>query len=202
MFATVVLGEIEPSRRTQALLLLALAPACLINVMGGQNGFLSAALFLGGVLNIDRRPVLAGVLIGLLIYKPHLGVVLPFALVALGAWRVIAAAAVTAVVLVAASVAVFGLDAWAQYLSATGAFQANVLTEFKGFYITMMVSVFACLRVLGIAYAGGMSHADAMAMQAVVSVAAIVGATWAVRQVADPCVRAFILLTAALLATP
>ena len=78
-------------------------PACPINAIGGQNGFLSAALFLGGVLNIDRRPILSGVLIGLLTFKPHLGVVLPFALVALGAWRVIASAAVTALALFAAA---------------------------------------------------------------------------------------------------
>ena len=58
IFAAIVLAEVEPARRRQALLLLALTPACLINIIGGQNGFLSAALFLGGVLNIDRRPIL------------------------------------------------------------------------------------------------------------------------------------------------
>ena len=56
--------------------------------------------------------MLAGILFGLLTYKPHLGVVVPFALLALGAWRTIAAATVTAILLIAASVAMFGLDAW------------------------------------------------------------------------------------------
>ncbi len=195
-FAAVVLSQIEPSRRLHALVLLAIAPVCLINAISGQNGFLSAALFLGGILNIERRPILAGVLFGLLTFKPHLGVVLPFALVALGAWRVILAAAATAIALVAASTALFGLDAWVQYVSQTSAFQIGLLQQIKGFYANMMVSVLACLRFAGVSYA------NAMAVQVVVSVAAIAGATWAVRRVSDACVRAFILVIATLLATP
>jgi alpha-1,2-mannosyltransferase len=196
VFALVVVREIEPSRRLPALMLLALAPACLLNTIGGQNGFLSAALLLGGVLYIDRRPILAGVLIGLLTFKPHLGVVLPFALLALRAWRVIASAAVTALALVASSAAVFGLDAWAKYLTATSAFQTSLLQHFEGFYTTMMVSVLACLR------AAGMSYASAISAQALVSVATIAGAVWAVRHATDPCARAFILVTATMLSTP
>ena len=132
IFAAIVLAEVEPDRRRQALLLLALTPACLINAIGGQNGFLSAALFLGGVLNIDRRPILAGVLIGLLTFKPHLGIVLPFALVALGAWRVIASAAVTALALVAVSTAIFGLDAWRDYFAVVGPYQTELLRQLRG----------------------------------------------------------------------
>lgn len=196
VFAAVVLAEVDRSRRLPALALLALAPACLINTVGGQNGFLSAALFLGGVLNIDRRPVLAGVLIGMLTFKPHLGLVLPFALLALGAWRVIASAAVTAIALVAVSAAIFGLDAWGQYLSLTSTYQTGLLQRFQGFYTNMMVSVLACLRL------AGLSYASAMAAQAAVAIGAIAGAVWAVRQVGDPCGRAFILVTATLLATP
>jgi Glycosyltransferase family 87 len=127
VFAAVVLAEVEPARRTQALMLLALTPACLINTIGGQNGFLSAALFLGGVLNIDRRPILSGVLIGLLTFKPHLGIVLPFALVALGAWHVIASAAVTALVLFGVATAIFGLDAWRDYFAAVSPYQTELL---------------------------------------------------------------------------
>ncbi len=48
-------------------------PAVLCNFIDGQNGFLSAALFGGTLLLLPRRPLLAGVLLGLLTYKPHLG---------------------------------------------------------------------------------------------------------------------------------
>jgi len=196
VFSIVVVREVEPSRRLLALALLTVAPACLLNTIGGQNGFLSAALFLSGVLYIDRRPMLAGMLIGLLTFKPHLGVVLPFALLALSAWRVIVSAVVTSVILFLASVAVFGSGAWAKYFTSTSAFQTSLLEQFSGFYTTMMVSVLACLR------AGGIPYDKAMSIQMAVSVVAIVGAVWAVRQVTDPCYRTFILVTATLLATP
>ena len=64
-------------------LLIALAfPAVFVNIGHGQNGFLTAAL-LGGALHLlDRRPWLAGVLIGLLAYKPQFGVLIPVALLA------------------------------------------------------------------------------------------------------------------------
>jgi hypothetical protein len=196
IFAAIVLAEIEPARRLQALLLLALTPACLINTIGGQNGFLSAALFLGGVLNIDRRPILSGVLIGLLTFKPHLGIVLPFALVALGAWRVIASAAITALALFAISTAMFGLDAWRDYVAVVGAYQTELLRQFEGFYTTMMVSVLASGRQLGLSYS------VALGIQVIVSLGVIALACWAARRIADPCARAFLLATATLLATP
>jgi Glycosyltransferase family 87 len=196
IFAAVVLSEVGPERRPQALLLLALTPACLINVVGGQNGFLSAALFLGGVLNIDRRPILSGVLIGLLTFKPHLGLVLPFALVALGAWRVIASAAVTALALFLASTAMFGLDAWQEYFSVVGAYQIGLLRHFEGFYTYMMVSVLASLRMAGLPYT------ISLVIQVLVALSVIAASCWAVRRIADPCGRAFVLAAAALLCTP
>jgi hypothetical protein len=51
-----------------------------VNAMSGQNGFLTTALLGGGLLLLESRPVLAGALIGLLTVKPHLGLLLPFAL--------------------------------------------------------------------------------------------------------------------------
>jgi hypothetical protein len=78
-------------------LLVALAfPAVFVNIGHGQNGFLTAAL-LGGALHLlDRGPWLAGVLIGLLAYKPQFGVLIPVALLAGGRWNTIGAAAAVA----------------------------------------------------------------------------------------------------------
>ena len=64
-------------------LLLALAfPAVLINIGHGQNGFLTAALLGGALVVLDRRPLVAGILIGLLVYKPQFGLMIPLALLA------------------------------------------------------------------------------------------------------------------------
>ena len=70
------------------------------SVLIGQNGFFLAALLIGGLINLDRRPLLAGMLFGILTIKPQLGLLLPVMLVLTGRWRVIAAAAATTLVLV------------------------------------------------------------------------------------------------------
>ena len=53
----------------------------------GQNAFLTASLFGGFTVLIGRRPGWAGILLGLLCYKPHFGLHAPIGLVAAGQWR-------------------------------------------------------------------------------------------------------------------
>lgn len=195
-FAAVVVAELDRAARVQAALVLLFAPACLINIVGGQNGFLSAALFLGGILAIDRRPVVAGILFGLLTFKPHLGLLLPFVLIALGAWRVIASATATAGLLVLISAAMFGIEPWQRYLEVTSAFQVLLLERFHGFYTFMMASVLAAGRTLGLSYA------VALGLQVAIAVPVLVLTCFAVRKTADPCRRALLLASAAPLVTP
>ncbi|HWX83652.1 MAG TPA: glycosyltransferase family 87 protein [Xanthobacteraceae bacterium] len=113
-----ILKAFAPERGTGASadplwLLLALAfPAVLINVGHGHNGFLTAALLGGGLVVLDRRPLLAGILFGLMAYKPQFGLMIPIALAAGGYWRSFAAAAVTAVLLTLMTTLVFGLQVW------------------------------------------------------------------------------------------
>ena len=93
-----------------------IAPATGITLISGQTGFLSGALMVGGLRLLPTRPALAGVLFGLLTYKPQLGVLVPVALVALRAWRAILAAAGTLLVCVAVSSLVYGLSLWGLWL--------------------------------------------------------------------------------------
>ena len=94
-------------------LLLALTfPAVLINVGHGHNGFLTAALLGGGLVILDRRPLAAGILFGLMAYKPQFGLMIPIALAAGGYWRTFAAAAATAVLLTLVTTLVFGVQVW------------------------------------------------------------------------------------------
>jgi alpha-1,2-mannosyltransferase len=94
-------------------LLLALAfPAVLINVGHGHNGFLTAALLGGGLVILDRRPLVAGILFGLMAYKPQFGLMIPIALAAGGYWRTFIAAAATAVMLTVVTTLVFGVQVW------------------------------------------------------------------------------------------
>jgi glycosyl transferase family 87 len=92
---------------------LALAfPALFYNFVIGQNGCLTAALVGGTLLFIPTRPILAGICLGLLTYKPQYGPLFPLVLIATGQWRVIFSAAATALALAAASWVAFGSDAW------------------------------------------------------------------------------------------
>ena len=132
----------------RGVLLLALAtPAVLINAVGGQNGCWTATLLGGGLSLVERRPYLAGSLFGMMIYKPHLAVLLPVALIAGRQWRTIAAAAVTAGVLLGLSWLVFGPELWAHYLRNLAALRHAVLEVDIS---PRMVSVFIAARSLGI----------------------------------------------------
>jgi hypothetical protein len=79
--------------RRDALLLL-LAPSTTANIIFGQNGFLTTALLVGAIAIVDRRPLAAGALFGLLTIKPQLGLLVPLLLALSGRWRVLAAAGI------------------------------------------------------------------------------------------------------------
>ena len=83
-------------------------PAVFVNVTHGHNGFITAALLGGALLVLDRRPLLAGVLLGCLAYKPQFGLLIPLVLVATGRWRTIAAAAATVLAIAGLTWIAFG----------------------------------------------------------------------------------------------
>jgi arabinofuranan 3-O-arabinosyltransferase len=131
----------------RGVLLFALAtPAVLINAVGGQNGCWTAALLGGGLSLLERRPYLAGAILGLMIYKPHLALLLPVALIAGRQWRAIAAAAVSAGMLLGLSTLLFGPDLWADYLRNLAALR-HVALEID--LSPRMVSEFIAARSLG-----------------------------------------------------
>jgi alpha-1,2-mannosyltransferase len=121
-------------------------PAVFANAAHGQNGFLSAALIGGGLLTIDKRPALAGVLFGAMAFKPHLALVIPFALVFARRWTTLIVAAATGAAFAAASLAAFGIPAWEGFFAdapfARSALENNLVGDEK------MQSVFAAVRLL------------------------------------------------------
>ncbi len=132
---------------SDGMLCLVASGAVWINLMHGQNGFLTAVLAGGAMLMLERRPVLAGVCVGLLAIKPHLAVFFPLALMAAGAWRAFAAAALTAAIFVAASALALGIDTFSAF-HASLAF-ANQRVEAGDLPLFKMPSVFAAVRLLG-----------------------------------------------------
>lgn len=94
------------------------SPSAFIAFTTGQNGFLTAALLILAARDPKQRPLVAGVAAGLLTMKPHLGLLIPVAYLACGAWRAIGVAALTAGALAALSVAAYGAETWTAFFTA------------------------------------------------------------------------------------
>lgn len=171
-------------------------PSVFDNIYHVQNGFLSAALLLGGLALRMERPVLAGVLIGCLTIKPQLGVLLPLLLLVEKRWLVIASATLTAAALVLLSAVLFGWESWHGYLTQTLPYQSRVMTDFTGIFLGMMPTVFGALRVLEV------DPQIALSVHAVVAVLAVGGAGWALCQCQDPARRAALAIMTTLVAVP
>ena len=176
--------------------LVALAfPAVFINIGHGQNGFLTAAL-LGGALHLlDRRPWLAGVLIGLLAYKPQFAALIPIALVAGGRWSTIGAAAATVAALVAISLATLGAGVWHAFADSM-TFTRTVVLEQGDTGWEKIQSVFSAARMWGAGV-----H-TAYAIQAVLTLTLAASLAWLWHSDAAFELKAAALAAGSLLATP
>ncbi len=143
-------------------------PAVFLTATHGQNAFLTAALMGGGILLWDRRPILAGILLGCLVLKPHLAVAVPFALLAAGRWKVLASAGLTALALAALSWALLGEDTWHAFLGSTALARAALETGLVEH--AKMQSVFAAARMLGAGIAVSYAIQIAAALAAIACV--------------------------------
>src|ERR1700722_15992545 len=177
-------------------LLVALAfPAVFVNIGHGQNGFLTAAL-LGSALHwLDRRPWLAGILIGLLAYKPQFGVLIPIALVAGGRWHTIGTAAATVAALVAISLGTLGNGVWHAFVDSM-TFTQTVVLEQGDTGWEKIQSVFSAARMWGAGIHTAYAIQTALALMLAASLA------WLWQSDAAFELKAAALATASLLATP
>lgn len=121
--------------------------AVYLNVLHGQNGLLSAALLGIGLLSLCHRPLLAGIVIGALCYKPQLGISIGLLLILGGQWRAVGGAALSVAVLCAASAAVLGLDVWRVFIEQGGS--ARMVLEGDGGPLDKIASVYSLVRKLG-----------------------------------------------------
>ena len=181
--------------RPGTLLIATAFPAVFVNIGHGQNGFLTAAL-LGGALHwLDRRPWLAGVLIGLLAYKPQFGVLIPVALLAGGRWSSIAAAAATVATLLAVSFVTLGGDVWHAFADSM-TFTQTVVLEQGSTGWEKIQSVFSAVRMWG----AGVQLAYAVQIALALMLATSLGWLWQSDAAFE--LKASALATASLLATP
>ncbi len=188
------------ARRSSAIVLVLASPFTGWNFLGGQNGFLTASLIGASLHFLETRPVLAGVFIGCLSYKPQFGMLFPVALAAGNHWKAFRSAAATVALLVGVTIAGFGTDVWSAFPRGLGAHSAVILSA-EPDNVPMLLSgrlqtVYGTIRTLH------GSAALALIAQAVTTtgLAVIVWRFWRTR--ARYALKAATLSIAALMATP
>lgn len=174
-------------------LLIALSPAVMLSALFGQNGALTAALLLSALALSGERPLLAGLLAGLLTIKPHLGILIPFAFLAAGNWRAFLSAAVTASVMVMLTAALFGADIWSLFMARTGPLMAAILeAPYPQHYHANAMTFFILGRWLGLTVVAS------YALQAVFTILAIAATLWLWRPENAVSLQARVVMTALL----
>jgi alpha-1,2-mannosyltransferase len=180
----------------ERLLFLAVAPGVAVCVFFGQNGFYTAALLIGGLLSLDRRPVLAGVLFGILTVKPQLGLLLPIVLLLERRWVTIASTVMTIAFLFVVTAMLFGLDVWLDYWHKIVPQQMWLTENAGGLMFSLVSSLFFGARLihlpLGVAWA--IQYAGTA-----FAFAAVVWTYWKRR---DPQLSLALFVTATFLFTP
>jgi arabinofuranan 3-O-arabinosyltransferase len=182
--------------RLFGLLLAAAFPVVLTNTLVGQNGFLTASLIGGTLVLLPRRPVLSGICLGLLSYKPQYGLLFPLVLIAASQWRVFVTAAVVAATLAALSWFAFGTESWQALVHWMPMFNQAFLVEGRAPWGKMQ-SIFALTR-----YFDG-PESVAWTLQWIMSgtVAILVALLWRSHKVQYP-LKAAALAAGTLLVTP
>ena len=170
------------------------APVVLICLTHGHNGFLTAALLGGGLLLLGRRPLLAGLLFGCLVYKPQFALVVPLLLLAGGHARAIAGALASAAILVGATLVIWGWPAWQAFLDSLPLTRQIVIEQGETGWHKIQ-SLFAMVRMWG----GPLPLA--YAVQGAATLAAMGAVLWLGRA-GRPNLRNAAVCAAAMLSTP
>lgn len=151
----------------------AVSPAVVTSAFFGQNGALTAALLVSSLALSSPRPVLAGILAGLLTIKPHLGLLLPFVFLASANWRAFLSAAVTAGAMIVLTGLAFGFEVWPLFYEKTRPLMAAILeAPYPQTYHANALTFFIMGRSLGLPVNG------AYLFQAIFSVASILSVIW------------------------
>ncbi len=172
-------------------------PGVYINLLAGQNGFITTALLASGLLLLDESPIAAGMFFAALSYKPQFFVLIPLVLLVGRYWKALAATVVSAGVYAGLSLAAFGLEPWLEFLRGLGLARAFILESDTNRWTGVMHTVFSMVRL----YGGGAK--TAYALQTGVGLAAIMILAWIwSRRPLSLAVRGAALVSVLFLASP
>jgi hypothetical protein len=123
------------------------SPLSAMTLANGQNAFLTAGLLSAGLALLKRRPVLAGMLLAGLSFKPQLALVIVPLLLLTGNWRAVIAATGTIALLSGISLVLWGPQSWLAFLHASGV--ARFLLETGDYGLEKSASLFSMMRQWG-----------------------------------------------------
>jgi hypothetical protein len=186
-------GSFKGSRL--AWLVVAGLPCVFVPAVFGQNSLLTAGIAVFALHWLHRKPVLAGLCIGLLAIKPQMALLFPLVLIATRAWRALAAAAFSAALFSALSVLVCGVQSLHLFLVNTGIARETLLEHRRSYWLASPTT-FAVLRD------GGAPVIAAYAAQACVALIAATAAWYVWRNSRDTRLRAASFTVATLLSNP
>lgn len=130
--------------------LVLVSPAALFGIMSGQFACFAAAIVLAVLRWRESRPVLAGMLLGLLMVKPQIALLFPILFLVTRNWRAFVAAALSCLMMVGLVALFWGVDVWHAYVAAGIANQSLVLSDPEHLAGPFMPTLFMNLRVVGV----------------------------------------------------
>ena len=157
--------------RRDAWLFVLAAPVTLVCLAHGHNGFLTALLLGGGLILLDRKPFLAGLLLGCLVYKPQFALVIPLLLLVTRQWRAILGAALSSLALIGLTLAIWGWQVWQAFIDSLPLTRAVIIEQGNTGWEKIM-SPFSAARSWGVAIG------PAYIVQGAFTLAAIAATLW------------------------
>jgi hypothetical protein len=169
-------------------------PASYLAAAHAQNGFLTGALLAGAVLALRRSPWLCGVLLGMLVIKPHLALIAPFWLLARGEWKAIAGGGAGAAGMILLSLALYGPASWLAYPQV---FEVSrvLMAQGPGEFWLRMTTPYAALRYWA-------SPEAAMVVQGAITLALLAVTMVFARRTRDGQASGALMLAATAVASP
>jgi hypothetical protein len=137
-----------------ALVLVLFFPAIAITIAGGQNGLLTGALIGLVCINAERRPVLAGIALGVMVLKPHLAIAAGIYMLLTRRWPAVLTAAAVVVASSLVCTLVFGVQISIAWLG--GIREAAGYLEEGRYQLFRMISAYAALYQTGLPAAGAL----------------------------------------------
>ncbi|MBI9012894.1 MAG: DUF2029 domain-containing protein [Clostridiales bacterium] len=171
-------------------------PGVLMNLNWGQNGFLTVGLFGLGIYNLEKRPLVSGMMFALLCFKPHFAIVAFIVLLFSKLWKVFFSAVFFLLVLVILSSGIFGLDTWIVYIKAQLNTPSIILESIWKSTAAIQPSVYSSLKVIG------MPGKLALIFQLMMTTCMFLITLWTWRNINSLSMRGTILVLGTLLCTP